>query len=273
MVFCGQCGFQLSPRDRHCPRCGTAVDTDVIVEDTDGIDEDDATVISLPYSNSNTDPSQPATGNQPKPYTAGDQQPMILARSHSDVTWQDNGNHPSAEVSPASYTPTVAGQKLQVDRSGAKGRAISLVIILLGLLLVLGAMVFFAVQQGVFGFLTGQGTNGDAAATQQAQAVVQQYYDDINSRHYMAAYDLWKHTPQTQTFLEFKTGYVDTVHDDITFNSVTPQDNGTVRVSVTVVATERVQVGVTRQSTYTGYYIVGQQNAIWKIWQGSLNPA
>ncbi|MBV9690906.1 MAG: hypothetical protein JO202_14505 [Ktedonobacteraceae bacterium] len=241
------------------------MDADVLVEDTNGIDEDDATVISLPYSKS--DSSQSTTPNQIKPYTAGDQQPMILARPHSDVTWQDRNNHSPVEVSPAGYA--VAGQKLRGDSSDAKGRAAALVIILLGLLLVLGTMVLFAVQQGVLGFLAGQHSNSDTAA-QQAQAVVTQYYDDINSQRYMAAYDLWKKASQTQTLQEFRSGYRDTVHDDIIFNNVAVQDNGTVRISVTVVATERVGVGVTRQRTYTGYYIVGQQNGTWKIWKGNL---
>jgi hypothetical protein len=247
------------------------VDTDILVEDSYITDEDDATVISLPSSNSHS--SQSTAPHQIKPYTAGDQQPLILARSYSDVTRQDSSNHQPLEVSPGGYAPTVGNQTLRVESNGAKGRAAALVIILLGLLLVLGAMVLFAVQQGVLGFLAGQGSNGGLTAAQQAQAVVQQYYDDINSQHYGAAYNLWKKTSQTPTLQEFRNGYRDTVHDDITLNNVAVQDDGTVRVSVTVVATERVRVGVTRRSTYTGYYIVGQQNGTWKIWQGRLNPA
>lgn len=33
MLFCGNCGFRLAPGDRQCPRCGTAIDPDLLATD------------------------------------------------------------------------------------------------------------------------------------------------------------------------------------------------------------------------------------------------
>ncbi|MDQ2888893.1 MAG: zinc ribbon domain-containing protein [Chloroflexota bacterium] len=35
MLFCGNCGFRLAPSDRQCPRCGTAIDPDLLATDED----------------------------------------------------------------------------------------------------------------------------------------------------------------------------------------------------------------------------------------------
>jgi hypothetical protein len=104
----------------------------------------------------------------------------------------------------------------------------------------------------------------------QAQAVVQRLYDNINKQDYQVAYNQWYNNPET--FAQFKQGYAHTKHDDLTIDNATALSDGTVKVSVTVIATEAAQTG-TKQSQFKGYYIVGEVNGKWLILSGQLNPA
>ncbi len=95
---------------------------------------------------------------------------------------------------------------------------------------------------------------------QQAQAVIEQYYADINNKDYQDAYNLWVNYPQS--YSTFAQGFAHTRHDDITFRAVTPQSDGTVRLDLTLTATS----DTLQQNVYQGYYIVGQQpDGSWKI--------
>ncbi len=103
--------------------------------------------------------------------------------------------------------------------------------------------------------------------SQQATVVVQNYYDDINNHNYQAAYNLLGSNFQSShPYNQFASGYSNTVHDNLTTGTVTPQSDGTFNVPATVVATENNTSGQgTHQSTYQGYYIVGQENGSLKI--------
>jgi serine/threonine-protein kinase len=103
--------------------------------------------------------------------------------------------------------------------------------------------------------------------SQQATVVVQNYYDDINNHNYQAAYTLLGSNFQsTHPYNQFASGYANTVHDDLTTGTVTAQSDGTFNVPATVVATENNTSGQgTHQSTYQGFYIVGQENGTLKI--------
>jgi len=103
--------------------------------------------------------------------------------------------------------------------------------------------------------------------SQQATAVVQNYYDDINNHNYQAAYNLLGSNFQsTHPYNQFASGYANTVHDNLTTGTVTTQSDGTFNVPATIVATENNTSGQgTHQSTYQGYYIVGQENGTLKI--------
>jgi hypothetical protein len=138
--------------------------------------------------------------------------------------------------------------------------ALVVIIIILG-----GGLVLL--QQGLLSRL---GLPSLGGPTQSAEAVIQQYYDDVNSQNYQAAYSLWD--PQTMSLSEFSDAYKNTEHDDLTIGEVVSQADSTQRVSVTVVATEKTPSGGTRQRRYEGYYIVGQRDSAWKLLDGMLNP-
>jgi hypothetical protein len=107
---------------------------------------------------------------------------------------------------------------------------------------------------------------------QQATIVVQHFYDDINNRDYQAAYSLLGSQFQSsQPYNQFASGYAHTEHDNLTTATVTALSDGTFNVPTTIVATEDNVPGPgTHQSTYQGYYIVGQENGTLKILSGQF---
>ena len=101
---------------------------------------------------------------------------------------------------------------------------------------------------------------------QSASAVVQNYYADINKKDYQSAYNLLGSSFQNQqSYASFSSGYAHTQHDGLTIQQATAQSDGTVRVDITVDATED-----SGQRTFTGYDIVGMENGQWKILSGHL---
>ena len=188
------------------------------------------------------------------------------------------GNYPSQGASYPGFAPQGGfqqqspGQYAQAQPpSNAKGRLVGLVLILIGLLFVLSAVVLFALQSNsVIGSTGGTGTPvATTAPTQQAQALIQEYYTDVNAHNYQAAYNLWKNNQQT--FADFKSGYKNTFADTVSFGTISQQTDGTVQVTVTIKATERTSTG-TQQSTYQGYYTVEpQSDGTWRIIGGNIN--
>jgi hypothetical protein len=196
---------------------------------------------------------------------------------------QSGGSYPTQNVPyPTNAPPAGVGYQPfpapypQEQVGPSKGRTTGLFFILLGLLLILSAVVLFILQHN--GFFSASGANGGAGgggtpsvASQQAQAIVQQYYDDINKRDFQSAYALWQHNPQS--FPAFKSGFSNTQRDIVKLDNTAEQPDGTVKVTVTVNATERTNPG-TKHSLYNGYYILGKlSDGTWKILQGNLNPA
>ena len=100
-------------------------------------------------------------------------------------------------------------------------------------------------------------------AIQQAQATVQSYYTDINNRDYQSAYNLWLSYPQSEA--QFASGFTNTIQDSLTITGASQLPDGTVQVSVTLVAQS-----TTGTTTYNGYYIVQQSNGSWLIQRGHL---
>ena len=106
---------------------------------------------------------------------------------------------------------------------------------------------------------------------QQAQAIVQQYYDDINNADYQSAYNLWGASYQSShSYSSFSNGFANTVHDTISFGTITPLPDGTIRVSITLQAIENNSSGGTTTSTFQGYYNVGQENGSWKLLSSNI---
>jgi len=311
MVFCGQCGLQLAPGNKVCPRCGAAVESDVPVGD---FHTDDPTIASPVYQVRNPSqpglpPTGPSTPPNPKLVLRPDNQGYDYSTqaaydptSRMDASNVANrapgygtmsgGNYPPQaygdyQQSGGAYPPMGTSypgfpqqggagyQHTSAPSSRSRGRSVGLVLILIGLLFMLAAVVLFALQSNrVFGSSNNTSTPTTATtpatltAAQQAQGLIQEYYNDVNARKYQAAYDLWKNNQQT--FQDFRNGYKNTLHDKITFGDPVVQPDGTVKVTVTVVATQKT-ASSTQQTTYQGYYLAEQQNDnSWKIIGGNL---
>jgi hypothetical protein len=182
-------------------------------------------------------------------------------------------------ANPAQQGVGYPGQQARAT-ANSRGRNAALILILLGLLLILGAMVLFILEHNnVLGSNNNNGgpsntvtVTGAPTAEQQAQALIQQYYTDINNKNFSAASTLWQES-QRPDLASFENGFKNTLHDDVAFNNAVAQGDGTVKVSVTVNATEQATDGTRTNNTYTGYYIVGPQNGTWQLLQGILNRA
>lgn len=104
------------------------------------------------------------------------------------------------------------------------------------------------------------------ALFEDARAVIARYYQHINARNYHAAYKLWQNNPLDYT--TFTHGFTYTQHDTIKFGELSPQSHTTVRIALTVQATETIprKHHATRTSLYQGYYFVQHQpDQSWKI--------
>ena len=108
----------------------------------------------------------------------------------------------------------------------------------------------------------------------QAQQVVQSYYDALNQHDYQSAYQLWgTDYQQNHPYNQFAAGFAATQHDDLQLGTTTQLSSGVYRVDVTVTATEEASNGSTTTSTYTGSYIVGQQNSTLVLETANLQKA
>ena len=327
MIFCGQCGFQLSPGIARCPRCGTAVDTNIptVAGETH---TDDPTIASPSLRTGQPSlpgmfPGQSSLSGMPPgqlsqhgtPFTPNNQQRLVLrpgtntpdyntqqqaydatsrvdapnyptnAPAYPGYGTQGMGNYQTQNVPPPNqmtqsggnyqtYNQSFAGipqqgqydAQQQASRSRNRGRITGLILVLLGLIFIFGAVVVFTTQH--HNGSTG-GTGSQSSPTQQAQAVVQQYYDDINKHDYGSAYALWKNN--SQSLANFSQGFQNTVNDQLTINQVAQQADGTVKITVAVSATEKTTSGGQQQSSYQGNYVLAQQtDNSWKIISGTL---
>jgi len=108
--------------------------------------------------------------------------------------------------------------------------------------------------------------------SQQAQAIVQHYYDDINQANYQDAYKQWGSDYQKSlSYPQFSTGFSTTTHDDIVLHATHAQNDGTMVVEITLYATQETSSG-TRIDAFEGHYIVGQENGVWKLLRADLQP-
>ena len=174
-----------------------------------------------------------------------------------------------------------------------RGKAgLIVLLVLLAILIIAGVAGAFVLKQPAFLFNNGTGTatattgtgTGKGTATkttptvapspspipltQQAQTLVQHYYDDINNKNYAASYALLGSQMQQnqQSYDQYTAGFADTQQDAITITSTSQQADGTVRVDLTLQATHTDST----QQTYQGYYIVGPENGSLKILSGQF---
>jgi hypothetical protein len=189
MVFCGKCGFQLTSGNRTCPRCGTPIEPELILEESQ---PDNPTIAS----------STMFGVSQPYPGTSVEQQPLILGPNPNDYgtavqraneatsmmdsqivgTGQGPGrtaypgyqpqsaaNYPQQGASYPGYTmrggttsPQFGASLEDDEKVRARGRIVGLLLILIGLLFILGAMVLF--------ILTHNSSTSAPSSIQQAHA-------------------------------------------------------------------------------------------------------
>lgn len=227
-----------------------------------------------------TRPHTPIDFQTGTPSTGYPDDPMYPAQAHTapqDGSQAEPGYAYADNIPPGGAIPP--GYSLSPTQKQRKIRAAPLLIALFGLLLVLGAATFLVVERSrLFGNLgtTSSSTNGGATQnatpvpTDQARGVVQQYYADVNNKNYQEAYSLWKWDANGPSLAAFEQGYANTTHDALTIRDTTQLGDGTVRVALTIVATEYIN-GRIQHHTYAGYYIVGQDGGTWKILRGVLN--
>ncbi len=119
-----------------------------------------------------------------------------------------------------------------------------------------------AIIAALIGIIHLPSTFADRSASDIARSVVQRYYNAINEKDYSTAYNIWHDKPYEQ----FKAGYEDTLHDDITFDSVVPQNDNTVHIDITIHATER-----NGPVAYHASYVVAKIGDSWEITRGSVS--
>ena len=188
------------------------------------------------------------------------------------------------------------GSRQQAPQKRGQGGLIALILLLAILIIGGAAGVFVLKQQGIL-FNNGTGTGPTplqtataipsptpsptpspapsptpspttVPLTQQAQTVLQNYYDDINNKNYSASYAMLGSQMQQnqQSYSQYQAGFANTQQDAITIIDSTQQSDGTVKLDVTLQATNTDG----SQHTYQGYYIVGPENGSLKILSGQL---
>jgi tRNA A-37 threonylcarbamoyl transferase component Bud32 len=90
---------------------------------------------------------------------------------------------------------------------------------------------------------------------QHAQAIVDQFYKNINAWDYASASKLLKTNSAQNGYCSLVDGYMLTQHDEVTFKGIKPLFDGTFKVAITIVATELFATGPVT-TTYVGYEVV-----------------
>jgi hypothetical protein len=165
MVFCGQCGYQLGPGDKLCPRCGAITDVETIEQDpgTYKPTEISHVVLESPQAPSLQKRGNPLEQQGPLvlgpagPVVPGSDEPTAMMNSQmyapqpnypaypgypqqqagSGLYGYNTGVYPQPFQAAQAQNPAVA-QLLEASR---KGKTTSLLLILFGLLLMVGAII------------------------------------------------------------------------------------------------------------------------------------
>ena len=269
MRFCGQCGTLLAPYSTTCPSCGAVTEPELGTNTVEDFSTDAPTIASSL--------SSLASGGSPpnvqQPSAQPGQQKLVLRPDGApidaysyDVHTSTSSPYPNNAMAQPGHTPMSQSETVSPPGFGQlsaqprrKGGLVALFIGLLVLLLILGTTALVVLRQN----------NQSPMPAQQARALLQRYYNDINQQNYHDAYNLWAPNPQhpRPSYDQFASGYANTKHDDITFDSIALGPKGNVQVVLTIYATEITPSG-TAQHVYQGTYLVGPQNGTWKILRG-----
>lgn len=170
MVFCGQCGYQLGPGDKLCPRCGAITDVDTIKQDpgTYKPTEISHAVLESPPISSPQKRGNPLEQPGPLvlgplgPGAPGSDEPTAMMNSQMYVPQPSYPGYPQqAGTGLYGYNtgvypqPFQAGQAqnpavAQLLEASRKGKTTSLLLILFGLLLMVGAIIILLLTlQGI----------------------------------------------------------------------------------------------------------------------------
>ncbi len=116
-------------------------------------------------------------------------------------------------------------------------------------------------------------TSSSNNSVKQAVSLLEQYYADIKTGAYSAAYDIWGSAyHKTTSSYQFVHGFDNTKSTSVSINSegVTLLNDGTVKVPVTITSvTNNGSGNVTH--TYTGYYIIGIENGAWHLLSADIH--
>ncbi|HEX7735543.1 MAG TPA: zinc ribbon domain-containing protein [Ktedonobacteraceae bacterium] len=174
MVFCGQCGYQLAPGDKVCPRCGTKTDSDLIEHDPGSYNPTEIShaILERAPTRSVMPPNRASSPARPGQVEQG---PLILGPV---VQNEQLANETTTLMGAQNYAPqgsytgypgypqqggygySAAGYQPYQDGSAAalaeileasrKGKIGALLLILFGLLFLISAIIVFLLnQQGI----------------------------------------------------------------------------------------------------------------------------
>lgn len=305
MVFCGRCGLQLAPGSSRCPRCGAISEVNVVTEDPHMNDatiissrQDDLNTVPM---QPRYDYPSGATPIPPAPVIVRSADPTSLDNIDTNAPTSMSSHpgsistpYPSSDpISYPGYLPPGQYQNWQTPpppEPKRRGGFIALVVVVLIILLALGGTALAVLKPSLVQSLLGSqstptpavtATTPPATATlpatttpastptpsptQQARAIIEQYYTYVNAQDYSDAYNFWGSAEQAQQpYNSFVAGYANTIHDDVTITSITEQPDGTVIANVIVQATEQSSSGQV-VNTYQGWYKIGIENGSWKF--------
>lgn len=296
MLYCGECGALVSSRDAACRRCGAPLEAGRNSFSTRARNDGPGIGGVPPYS-----PDAPSRAYQPPP-ASGPASPADKPAS----SWASNYGSPEQAYPPDESptfstgvmshspqlrpnTPPSAGgppSSLNAQMPPRRPRwPLILAVALVALVLIVGGSVFLlAHQQGNGGQVNGStATPGitqtvvtpsptEAALTgPNAQALINQFYTDINSKNYDDAYNLLSTNYQKgQSREDFKAGYQTTVSDSWIFGGTQTLSDGSIQVNITLTAIDNKN-GTNVTTVYTGYYIVIKETGQLRIDKGILS--
>jgi hypothetical protein len=303
MAFCGQCGNLLAPNAKKCPRCGAAVPNDASTvraqpEDRPSAEEDYATQQSVDSRETEwmASDDQDAKGTAgsaeweqtiPPRAAAGSFNPPVYSKPAENYPVNSNSSftpggetYPDPTPSPdysMNYPESSYHTPAPAPPTKKPSTALTLAIIAFVFAAAL-TVTLLVMRPGTLDQLLGHTATPTATAPtptptaartpeQQAQAVIEQYFNHINQKKYRAAYNLW--APSPTSYQNFVNGFAHTKHDDIQTGSITQQNDGTVQVPIVITALTDKDT----KDTFSGYYTVGQQpDGSWKITGAKINP-
>jgi hypothetical protein len=164
MVFCGQCGYQLAPGDKICPRCGTKTDVDRIEHDPGTYNPTEISHAMPSRAPTQSVRSSWPANQQPGPLILGpvtqDEQlanetttmmgAQTYAPQQSYPGYPQQGGYGYSAPGYPSYQSGQAAALTEILDASRKGKVTSLLLILFGLLLLIAAIIVFLLnQQGI----------------------------------------------------------------------------------------------------------------------------